>query len=379
MSQQNYHFEFLPLEGQVDKDKGVIRDVSVITAGVAARGHKTKEGHSLHTDMTTLKEMKAVGNKMIKVPVKWNHRTGADAVNGYLFDFRIRGQKLIADWSLLKKHERYEQALELVETMPEGVGLSASFRGESKVVGKKAFARCSELPSVDLVATPAANPDGMFSDDQQGGYEPQVDTSGRDMSDNNNAPGAGEEEVNLGDVMDYLKGIGQRLESVEEFHSQVSDAVEAEEQEFAEGQEAEAVELEQGEDPINYLERRLAEEHQLRADEAAQIEFDEHNDKVAQLIAANQQLSAENSAMAATIHEFSDGQAAFSTNPTDGAVSVTMPQANEAGGALTDFEARVQELQTGDNAKDATDAITFAIEENEGRYNDHLEELGALG
>ena len=113
----SYHFEFLPLEGQVNKENGVIKGVSVITAGVEARGHKTKEGHSLHTDMTTLKQMKAVGNKMLQVPVKWNHRTGADAVNGFLTGFKIRGQKLVADWHLLKKHERFEQAMELVETL----------------------------------------------------------------------------------------------------------------------------------------------------------------------------------------------------------------------------------------------------------------------
>ena len=391
----SYHFEFLPLEGQVNKENGVIKGVSVITAGVEARGHKTKEGHSLHTDMTTLKQMKAVGNKMLQVPVKWNHRTGADAVNGFLTGFKIRGQKLVADWHLLKKHERFEQAMELVETMPKGVGLSASFRGKSEVKGKKAFARCKELPSVDLVATPAANPGGMFEEGDEASSSGLtsadcsllVDTLGEVMSDTNKPP-EGDEKVELGDVMDAIKqgfaSVNSRLEPLEDFHADVSEAIEAEETELAAGQEAQddVVQLE-GETSVQYFERRIKEEKQAASDAQAEadaeVEFEEHKGKVQQLIAANTQLAAENKAMAMALKEVADGEVAFSTPGDDGAVKVEFSaKGGDDGAELTDFETRVKELQTGADAKDATDAITFAIEENEDRYMQHLEEKGAL-
>lgn len=145
---------------QVDRSNGVIRGVSVITAGITARGH------DLEVDMTTLRQIKECAEKMGTVPTKWNHKTGADAVNGYLKNFQIDGNQLRADWHLLKSHSQYDQALELAERMPKNVGLSAAFLGDDEPIekeGKKLMAaRCDSLISVDLVATPAANPSGLL-------------------------------------------------------------------------------------------------------------------------------------------------------------------------------------------------------------------------
>jgi len=379
-SDESYHFEFLPLEGAVDRNQGMIKGVSVITAGVEARGHKTKEGHSLHTDMTTLKQMQAVGNDKVQVPVKWNHRTGADAVNGYLCNFKIRGQKLIADWVLMQKHDRYEQAMEIAEKMPNGVGLSASFRGKSKVVGKKAYARCKEMPSVDLVATPAANPDGLFEEGDGVVPGSQVDTSMGVMSDNNTATPKVEKPVELGDVMEFLQGMGKRLDSMEEFQAEVTEAIEAEETEFSEeGTDQHQFEQEEVADPLAYFEARMDAVEQARLDEAAEVEFAEHTDKVEKLIAFNQQLAAENQAMAAALREFKDGEIAFTAGSTEGTVELSTPNKGDDSQKLTAFESRVKELQHGPDAKEHCDAITFAIDEDEARYEHHLQELGALG
>jgi len=145
---------------QVDRSNGIIRGVSVITAGITARGH------DLEVDMTTLRQIKECAEKMGTVPTKWNHKTGADAVNGYLKNFQIDGNQLRADWHLLKSHSQYDQALELAERMPKNVGLSAAFLGDDEPIekeGKKLMAaRCDSLISVDLVATPAANPSGLL-------------------------------------------------------------------------------------------------------------------------------------------------------------------------------------------------------------------------
>ena len=373
----SYNFEFLPLEGKVDRQEGIIKDVSVITAGVEAKGHKLKTGEGLHTDMTTLQQMKDVGNEMIQVPVKWNHRTGADAVNGYLCNFSIRGQKLVADWVLLKSHERYDHALEIAEKMPKGVGLSASFRGKSEVKSGKAFARCEELPSVDLVATPAANPDGLFN---VGPHVDQlVDTFDKDMSDNKTQPVDGETTVNLGDVLESIKQLGERLAPLEQFQSEVSEAIAEDDQEFAEGVAGEDQYFEEGSadvDPIAYFESRLSEIAEEAETQDYEEQFAQHEARVHDLCAVNAQLIAENDAMASVLREFSGQPVEFSAASEDGAVEVVTYSVASNGRELTQFQARCHELEA--QGKDATEAITFAIEEDENRYSQHLVEIGGI-
>ena len=140
----------------VDPQAGIIKGVSIITCGVTARGH------DLEVDAKTLTQLKACADSMGTVPVKWNHRSGADAVCGYLDNFRIEGAKLLGDWHLLKTHPNFDQAIELAERMPNNIGLSAAFMGQDEKLKGQSFARCQELISVDLVAQPAANPDGLF-------------------------------------------------------------------------------------------------------------------------------------------------------------------------------------------------------------------------
>lgn len=203
---------------QVDRSNGIIRGVSVITAGITARGH------DLEVDKTTLRQIKECGDKMGTVPTKWNHKTGADAVNGYLKNFHIEGNQLRADWHLLKSHSQYDQALELAERMPKNVGLSAAFLGDDEPIekdGRKLMAaRCDSLISVDLVATPAANPSGLLQAklpelvDERANDETSMDTN--DTS--NNAP-----EITLNDLMAAITGLqetvaaqGQQIAAIQE-------------------------------------------------------------------------------------------------------------------------------------------------------------------
>lgn len=145
---------------KVDNVNAIIRGVSVITSGVTARGH------DLEVDDITLAQMKSCAEeKGNQVPVKVDHKSGAAAVCGFLTNFTLEGNKLKADWHLLKTHPQKDQILEVAERMPKGVGLSASFiapkKPEKTATGKPA-ARCEELISVDYVTLPAANPNGMF-------------------------------------------------------------------------------------------------------------------------------------------------------------------------------------------------------------------------
>jgi hypothetical protein len=204
---------------RVDAENGVIHGVSVITGGVKARGHK------LYTDATTLEQMRDCGNVMEQVPVKWNHRTGADAVNGYLTNFQIKKvggkNKLLADWHLLTSHPQYEQAIELAERMPKNVGLSAAFNGEDEIIGGKAFARCEELLAVDLVAHPAANPKGLF-------HDPSVDNAADGMDPKNKAtkePTPTELMEKFNSIETTLGTLGERFKQFDEFMGAVNEAV----------------------------------------------------------------------------------------------------------------------------------------------------------
>lgn len=207
---------FAPMATQkVDPANGIIYGVSVITSGIKARGH------DLEVDSTTLSQLKECAEKLGTVPVKWNHRSGADAVAGYLENFRIEGNKLLGDWHLLKTHSQYGQAIEMAERMPRNVGLSAAFMGEDEVAGGVKRARCSELISVDLVAQPAANPNGLF--EAKLPAEPtelasQVDTSKQDRMENTNTDtnAAAHEEPSMKDVLAALTQLSEQVAAQQE-------------------------------------------------------------------------------------------------------------------------------------------------------------------
>ena len=188
--------------GEVDKINGIVRGVSLITGGIKARGH------DLEVDDKTLTQVHALATAMGQVPVKWNHKTGADAVNGYVTEFRIEANKVKGDWHLLKTHAQYEQALELAERMPQNIGLSAAFLGKEEKVGGVNKARCEELISVDLVAQPAANPDGLF--------EAGVDTGANRklMETPAAAAAAPATEPTLADLFKLVQGQGESLKKV---------------------------------------------------------------------------------------------------------------------------------------------------------------------
>lgn len=149
---------FSDIIGRFDKDKGKIYGVSVITEGKA-------KGHELTVDSQTLMEIKKAAESFPdgRLKTKLNHRTGVEAVFGYLENFRVEGPKLLADLKMLKSHKDFAQTFEQIESLPNQLGLSVAFVGkeERSPTGDK-LARCREILSADLVPEPAANPTGMF-------------------------------------------------------------------------------------------------------------------------------------------------------------------------------------------------------------------------
>jgi primosomal protein N'' len=200
---------------KVDALNGTIFGVAVITSGVKARGH------DLEVDAKTLSQIKECAEKLGTVPVKWNHRTGADAVNGYLDNFRIEDSKLLGDWHLLKSHDRFAQAIEMAERMPGNVGLSAAFMGEDEMENGQKKARCSELISVDLVANPAANPSGLFEARLPAApteFAGSVDTQAMSepFMDNQNNQASAAAEPSMGDLLAAIQNLSERVQAQDE-------------------------------------------------------------------------------------------------------------------------------------------------------------------
>ena len=398
-----FHLEVASMDGAVDAEAGVVEGVSVITSGVQAKGH------NLEVDDTTLEQMLNLAQARPggKVPTKWNHKTGADAVNGFFTNFRRIGNKLKADWHLLKTHSQYEQALELAERMPENVGFSASFMGLSELAdgrkvynpdektkthytieaGKrvpvkateKIFARCEELISVDLVATPAANPDGMFS-------AGDVDSPSEDMAENT-TPGKAPDDKDASNILlaefrQFAEGMNKRITYLEELVSaeeEDDDDDYADDDDGDEGEDGEGAEQEfkTPADVVRYFEQRLdraAAQNERKEFEAA---YNELEAKVTELASANQQLAGENEILAKAYKELSAKTKTvvqFSAG-ADGERRVVVKKAAD-GKELTAFEARVEELKA--TGKTYSEALTFAVDEDTERYAQHLQAKGAV-
>jgi len=152
-------------ESKVDRETGVISGVSVISVGEA-------KGHGMFVDATTLEQVKLSAEQHEDgVKVKTDHWSGFNGIVGVIKNFQIDGDKLRGDLHLLENHEAREKVLEMAEKMPSQFGISISFSGEAEtkeveadgVTREMKFARCESLEACDLVDSPAANADGLFS------------------------------------------------------------------------------------------------------------------------------------------------------------------------------------------------------------------------
>ena len=150
---------FAASAGVIDAEAGIIRGVSLITKGPAL-------GHGVMIDDKTLEQVKAAAEEYTGgLKVVLNHSGGAGDIVGFIDTMRISGDKLLGDLHLLKTSPHREYILEIAERIPDTFGLSIAFSGPSEKSADKltTLQRCSEIFSVDIVATPAANPSGFFA------------------------------------------------------------------------------------------------------------------------------------------------------------------------------------------------------------------------
>jgi hypothetical protein len=199
----------------------IIEGVSIISVGEA-------KGHGLFVDATTLQEVKACAESYAGgVKVNLDHGAGIKDIIGFVDNFRIVGDKLVADLNLLENADRRAYVLEIAEKLPDTFGISIAFSGPVREIDGKSFASCTELYSADLVQTPAANPTGLFSFQAVDKKSQPMDTAST-----NTALEDGEKE-------DPMKDILSRLAALETFAADYKKGMEekGEEKEMAEDED----------------------------------------------------------------------------------------------------------------------------------------------
>jgi len=145
----------------------LVQGVSVIMQGPAKGHFKFDENDQpvpVYIDETTLQQVMACASTYTGgLRVNAGHYTGVLDAAGFLANYRIDGEKLRADMTLFESFEKFDHLLTLITTIPDTFGLSIDFSGPSDFREGKAFARCQEIYSADLVPVPAANEHGLFA------------------------------------------------------------------------------------------------------------------------------------------------------------------------------------------------------------------------
>jgi hypothetical protein len=154
-------------------------------------------------DDITLREVKACAESYAGgVKVNLDHGAGIKDIVGFCDNFRIIGEKLVADLNLLETAEKRAYVLEIASRMPDTFGISIAFSGPVRERDGRSFASCTELYSADLVQTPAANPTGLFSFTAKA-----VDTSAKQMDEDKNKMEDGEDTVSIADIIERLSAL----------------------------------------------------------------------------------------------------------------------------------------------------------------------------
>lgn len=183
----------------------IIEGVSIISVGEA-------RGHDMYVDMQTLREVKACAEEYKGgVKVNLNHGADIEGIVGYADNFRIVGEKLLADINLLKSSPHREYVYEISEKLPDAFGVSIEFAGPLREIDGKRFASCEELFAAAIVQTPAANATGLFSFQARAS---RVDKFSKQMEDAPEKP-----EMENGTDEDPMKEIMSRLAALETFAS----------------------------------------------------------------------------------------------------------------------------------------------------------------
>lgn len=127
-----------------------LTEVSILTVGDA-------KGHNLKIDETSLAQALRVAQTMGRIKVTNGHGAGTVMdILGYVENFKIKGDRLLGDLTLLDG-EKAAYVARLADEIPDQFGLSLTFSGMPEEKDGSRFARVTEIYDVSVVVQPAAN------------------------------------------------------------------------------------------------------------------------------------------------------------------------------------------------------------------------------
>jgi len=192
-----------PLRG-IDVENGVVHGATICTAGIEAKGH------GLKTDDVLLRQLLISAREKGAVPVGLDHKSGVKGTAGAATNFRISGNKLLADIQFFPTHSDFPLVMDQLSTLGNTMGISASFTGEAD----GDFARANDLLGCDVVKWPAACPTGLFSALDENSDSPETENEMDDMEDMNND--------DIGEILHHLM---DRVEQLEDENAQLREAL----------------------------------------------------------------------------------------------------------------------------------------------------------
>lgn len=373
---KSFRFEYqFDVNGRIDDANGVVHGVSLITMGNA-------RGHNLEVDETTLEQLKiSLENTPAPgIKAKLNHRSGVEAVFGYIKNFHVIGDKLTGDLHMLKAHKDYNQTMEQIKTLPKQIGLSVAFQGDKEPgANGKTYARCKRIVSVDLVSDPAANPNGMFE-------TKKVDRKQQNMDE--------ELQAQLQAIISGQQELAARLDGIEQFNADIEEAIELnlgelddaeyedaeyddaeyddaeyeddEYDDYDEYDDEESVEYSALDNMLTYLEAKADGALQAEQDARYNAAFDVIEDKVSLLAERNEELELQNEALQEALEM--DG-----IQPLDASSEAHL---FESGADAGTFEFQIQ-AETED-ANSPQEAIRSACTNNPAAHQDWLRRQGVI-
>jgi hypothetical protein len=193
----------------IDIENGVVKGATICTAGIEAKGH------GLKTDDVLLRQLLVSARKKGAVPVGLDHKSGVKGTAGAATNFRILGNKLLADIQFFPTHSDFPLVMDQLSTLGNTMGISASFTGDAD--GDRA--RCNDLLGCDVVKWPAACPTGLFSalDENSDQTESTEDIP---MEDMNNEVG----EL-IHELLDHIEDLTAHVEQIEAENAALAEAL----------------------------------------------------------------------------------------------------------------------------------------------------------
>jgi len=202
---KHHHFESdFPVRG-IDVKNGIVHGATICVSGIEAKGH------GLKTDQTLLRQLLISAQKKGVIGVGIDHKSGVKGTAGAAQNFRIEGDKLVADIEFFKTHADFPLLMDQLSTLGNTMGISASFVGDAD--GDKA--RCKELLACDVVCHPAAAPTGLFS---RRDFDALNENSDQNESD---------ESMNEDQIAELLHELLDHVEHLEAENEQLQEALEA--------------------------------------------------------------------------------------------------------------------------------------------------------